>query len=73
VKHRQELIEKRDAKRKRKEERQLKRQKLMEQREAKRLRILAARKERPDYSENIYMEFDCENLSNLYERSQKEL
>ena len=31
------------------------------------------RMERYDYSDNVYVEFDCQNLSNLYERSVKEL
>ena len=31
------------------------------------------RMERYDYSDNVYEEFDCQNLSNLYERSVKEL
>ena len=34
---------------------------------------MQARRERPDYSENIYSEFDCENLSNFYDRAKKEL
>jgi len=42
-----------------------------EERERKR-RLIAKRKTRLDYSENIIEEIDCENLSNLYERSKKE-
>lgn len=30
------------------------------------------RMKRPDYSENIYQEFSCENLSNFFERCKKE-
>lgn len=41
--------------------------------EEKRIRDMQARKERHDYSENIYNEFDCENLSNFYDRAKKEL
>ena len=34
--------------------------------------IASKRMKRPDYSENIYQEFSCENLSNFYERCKKE-
>lgn len=41
--------------------------------EQKRKRIMEARRDRPDYSENIFNEFNCENLSNFYERAKQEL
>jgi len=39
-----------------------KRKMIEAQREARRLRVIEARKERPDFSENMLREVDCENL-----------
>ena len=41
----------------------------MNQKEARRLMIIAARKSRPDFSENIIEELNCEYLGMLYKRS----
>jgi len=50
------------------------RKKLIEaQREARRLRVIEARKERPDFSENMLKEINCENLSLYYQRAKQEL
>lgn len=55
------------------EARNIKKEKIAKKLEEKRIRDMQARRERPDYSENIYNEFDCENLSNFYDRAKKEL
>ena len=69
----QEEGQNKQEKEKRANEKRLKRQKILEFKEKKRKRILKARRERPDYSENILKEMNTENLSNFYERSKKEL
>jgi len=38
----------------------------MENKERRRLRMIELKKEKPDFSDNFYMELDCENLQNLY-------
>jgi len=69
----QEEGQNKQEKEKRANEKRLRRQKILEFKEKKRKRILKARRERPDYSENILKEMNTENLSNFYERSKKEL
>ena len=39
----------------------------------KRLQFMKKKMERYDYSDNILTELNCQNLSNFYERSKKEL
>jgi hypothetical protein len=73
VDHEQRKADRLKRKEEREAAREVKRQKMAAALEEKRKRIMEARRDRPDYSENIYNEFNCENLSSFYERAKKEL
>ena len=52
--------------------REEKRKILEAQREARRLHVIEARKEQPDFSENMLKEINCESLSLFYMRAKKD-